>query len=378
MKVARIVLTQVVVPARPDSIASPGVDRPLHMLSHEGRKGWTVQFDRMPKFVIELHTDSEVVGLGESYRGLPMTQMMAIAKQLIGRDLLQLNWQDLPFGPARLYDGFECAILDAVAHHHGMPLHGLLGGAYRQEIRCSYWSSHRTTDDAVQKAEAAREAGFDSIKFKCDLSDPVVDWCSRIRDACGPDFHVVLDPNGRWESIAEAQRRAAALAEIGNVLCIEDPLPRWNLEEYRVLRQKVAVPVALHVALPYAEMGQAKQDVIRAIRTGACDYFNFNGGIFGVRRMATVADLAGIRYWHGSELDLGILEASYVHKCASFEHGTLPADIFGRLVREHDLLQEPLVIRDGCVRVPSGPGLGVELDREALARYRVGEEKVIE
>ena len=183
----------------------------------------------------------------------------------------------------------------------------------------------------------------------------------------------MLDPNQRWENSANTERLARQLAEIGNVFCIEDPIPRWKLDEYRLLRQKIEVPIALHVALPYAELGQSSQNLIRAVQLGAVDYFNFNGGIYAVKRMAEVADLAGAAYWHGSEIDLGILEASYVHKCASFELATLPSDIFGRLVREHDLLTEPLQISNGHVHVPDGPGLGVELDESALANYRTGQ-----
>jgi muconate cycloisomerase len=86
--------------------------------------------------------------------------------------------------------------------------------------------------------------------------------------------------------------------------------------------------------------------------------------------MSSLADLFGLPYWHGSEIDLGILEASYVHKSASAAQATLPADIFGRLIREHDLLRQPLAIRRGEVEVPEGPGLGVELDPDAVAHYR--------
>ena len=180
MRIVRIALTEVVVPARPGSVASPEVDHPLHMLSYEGKKGWLVQFDQMTKFIIQLYTDKDVVGLGEAYRGLPASQMQKIAQQLIGQNLLELNWQDLPLPPGRLYDGFECAMIDALARGHGMPLHALLGGAYRKTVRCSYWSSHRTTADAARVAQQAKEAGFDNIKFKCALSDPVVEWCREI------------------------------------------------------------------------------------------------------------------------------------------------------------------------------------------------------
>jgi muconate cycloisomerase len=127
----------------------------------------------------------------------------------------------------------------------------------------------------------------------------------------------------------------------------------------------------MHISLPYLEMGQTIQDLANAARQGVCDYYNFNGGIYAFRRMALFADLFGVPCSHGSELDFGILEASYVHKLASVPNATLPSDIFGRLIREHDLLLEPLRFEQGHALVPSGSGLGVSLDEAALAHYRI-------
>jgi len=70
--------------------------------------------------------------------------------------------------------------------------------------------------------------------------------------------------------------------------------------------------------------------------------------------------------WHGSEIELGILEAMYLHQCAAPPSCTWPSDIFGRLVREHDLLKQPLPLQPPFATIPSDPSLGVELDRDAL------------
>ena len=371
MKVRRIILDEVVVRARPDSVNSPELNHPLHMLPHGGRAAWSVQFDEIPKLIIRLETDAGVTGLGECYRGVPLQAVRDIGTALLGTDLTTLNLQNLPLPAGRLYDGFECAILDAVGRHTGRPLAEILGGRYRDQVYCGYWTGHRTVADAARKAAEGRAKGFNCIKFKCASTDPVVEWCQAIREACGPGFKVILDPNQRFENVPTARRLAEELAEVGNVLCLEDPIARWDLESLALLRKLSPLPLALHVALPYNEMGyQHPTDVLRAVRLDACDYFNFNGGLFPVKRLATIADLARKPFWHGSEVDLGILEAAYVHKCAACEGATLPSDIFGELVRENDLIREPLRFTGAQVAVPAGPGLGVELDLEALARYR--------
>ena len=369
MRIVRIQFDQVVVPSRPDSVNSPELIRPLHQLAFAGHRGFSVQFDEMHKTIIRLHLENGVVGLGESYRGLTVEQLVLPGRQLIGEHIESLNLQDLPIPEGRIYDGFECAVLDAFGKLSNTPLHMFLGGCYRRRVECSYWTGHRSIEDAARKAYEGKQRNFGCIKFKCDLDDPVVEWCRAIRDQCGPDFKVILDPNRRWQTVAFTLDRCCALHEIGNVLCVEDPIPRWDFESYRLLRLKSPIPIAIHVSLPYREMGQMESDAIQALRHHACDFFNFNGGCFPVKRLADTAAVAGVPFWHGSEVDLGILEASYVHKAAACESCTMPSDIFGRLVREHDLLVAPLNFDGRFVGVPDGPGLGVELDEEALSHY---------
>jgi muconate cycloisomerase len=370
-KVRRIQLDEVLVPARPDSINSLEIDQPLHKLPQGAKPGWSQQFDALSKYIIRLELDSGVVGLGETYRALSLPLLQEVATALIGLEMDRLNLQSLPLPPGRVYDGFECALVDAAAKTAGLPMYQLLGGRYRERVLCSYWSGHRTTADAVRKAEAAVQQGYAHIKFKCDLRDPVVAWCEEIHAALGARIAVILDPNERFELAAHAEKIANSLARVGNLFYLEDPIPRWDLDAWRYLRAKVAVPLSLHLSLPYLEMGQTIQDLARATRLAANDYFNFNGGIYAFRQMALAAGIYGIPCSHGSEVDLGVLEASYIHKTASVPNATLPSDIFGRLIREHDLLQQPLRFEQGWVQVPEGPGLGVELAEEALAHYRL-------
>lgn len=374
MIVKRIYLNEVVVRARPDSVNSPETDHALHQLPFGGRVAWSIQFDEIPKLIIRLETDEGIVGVGEFYRGLPVQAITEVAHTLLDADLETLNLQALPVPPGRIYDGFETAILDAIGRKRNCSLSELLGGRYRDQVSSGYWTGHRTVADAARKAKEGKDKGFTCIKFKCTHLDPVVEWCQAIREACGPDFQVILDPNQRFDNIAIARRLAGELAEVGNVLCLEDPVARWDLESLAELRRMISLPIALHIALPYNEMGfQHETDILRALRLDACDYFNFNGGAFPVKRLATLAGLARKPFWHGSEVDLGILEASYVQKCAACETATLPSDIFGELVREDDLICRPLKFEDGHVLVPEGPGLGVELDLDAVARYQTNQ-----
>jgi muconate cycloisomerase len=368
-RIVRIVATEVVVPARPGSINSPGFDQPLHKLPVSGRASWSVQFDELPKCILEMYLDDGAVGLGELYRDHDWRVVENISTLLLGTSLDELTRQKLPIALCREYDGFECAIWDAFAKLHGLPLVELLGGQVQQEIRVGAWSGHRKLEEIKPLTARFADAGYDCIKFKCDLEDDVVGWCQSIAEQA-PRMQVILDPNERWNTPADTRQRIDGLRHVGNVLCLEDPIPRWMLDDYAKLRQFSTIPIVLHVSLPYIYHGQRAHDAIRALQLAAVDGFNFNGGLVGFQQLDRIAWAAGLPCWHGSEIDLGILEAMYLHQCAAAPSCSWPSDIFGRLIREHDLLTKPLDLRPPVARIPSGPGLGVELDRDAVRRYQ--------
>lgn len=363
---------EVMVPARPGTINSAGMDKPLHKLPADGRPGWTVQFDEVVKLVCEMMLEDGTVGFGEFYRGHDWRTIEGIARFLVGKSLSEFPLQALPIAWCREYDGFECAVWDAFAKSLGVRVVDLLGGAVHEEIPVGAWSGHRRLEDIADLVGGFAKSGYDCVKFKCDLNDDVAGWCRAISDA-EPKMRVILDPNERWDTSGETRRRIAALAEIGNVLCLEDPIPRWMLQDMAELRKFSAIPIVLHVSLPYVVHGQRPYDAVNALMHRAVDGFNFNGGLANFQKLDHIASTASLPCWHGSELDLGVLEAMYLHSCAAAASCTWPSDILGRLVRSHDLLTHPLEITPPVAHLPRGPGLGVELDREAVKQHQIGE-----
>lgn len=370
MKISRIGCYEVVVPAKSGAIDSQKVSKPLHKLSIGARAGWSIQFDKLSKLIIKLELDTGIVGWGELYRSHNWATVEDIIGMLLGQDIEVLCLNKLPFAFCREYDGFECAIWDAYAKMRQMRVVDLLGGEYRKKVKVSAWSSHRTVDEVGDLAKHYHSMGYDCIKFKSDLEDDVVAWCEAIADSA-PGMQVIIDPNERWEHGYEARKRIEGFKGTGNVLCLEDPIPRWKLYEYASLRSFSAIPIVLHVSLPYVAHGQRIKDAIQAIRLDAVDGFNFNGGLADFRRMDHIASAAELPCWHGSEVDLGILEAMYVHCSAAAASCIWPSDIFGRLIREHDLLKKPLQFQPPYVLLPEGQGLGVEPDEDAIKYYQI-------
>lgn len=367
---------EVIVPAHPGVINSDSLAKPLHMLPVGGKAAWSMQFDELPKLILRMTLADGTVGLGEFYRGHEWQRIEAICANLLGQSIMDLPLQDLPLPLCREYDGFECAIWDAYAKSLGIPLHRLLGGAIRDRIPVSAWSSHRTMDEVGPWVKRYHDQGYKVIKFKCDLDDDVAGWCEEIKRHA-PGMKVIFDPNQRWENSGNARRIIRELEAVGNVLLLEDPLPRWMLLDFAELRRFSSIPIVLHVSLPYIFQGQRPHDAINAIAHNAIDGFNFNGGLAKFQALDHIAATAGVYCWHGSEVDLGILEAMYVHQSAAAKSCVWPGDIFGRMIRSHDLLETPLAFEPPHVRIPAdGPGLGVRLDEAAIDRFRTSQRTI--
>lgn len=369
MKISRITCYEVIVPAHKGAIDSFAVSKPLHKLPVGVKAAWSLQFDKLPKLIIRLELDSGIIGWGELYRNHNWTVVEEIIELLLGQEMERLILQKLPFTFCREYDGFECAIWDAYARMHNMRVVDLLGGPQREKVKVGAWSSHRTVEDVGNLVKHYQALGYDCIKFKSDLQDDVVGWCEAIATSA-PGMKVIIDPNERWDYAFETRKRIEGLKNIGNVLCLEDPIPRWQLNEYASLRVFSSIPIVLHVSLPYVLLGQRMKDAIQAVQLQAVDGFNFNGGIADFQRMGHIAAVAELPCWHGSEIDLGIMEAMYVHSSAAAASCIWPSDIFGRLIREHDLLKKPLHFEPPYVHLPEGIGLGVEPDMDAIANYQ--------
>ncbi|MBM3804257.1 MAG: muconate lactonizing mandelate racemase [Acidimicrobiia bacterium] len=364
MKITHIDVHRVVAPVRPGTVHSAAYHDTTDPSAWSG-----VDFDQQYKFIYEVHTNEGIVGLGESYRGIDERLVQANCKALIGQNAMKLNWRALPLPYNRAYDGFECAVLDLMGKKLGVPVYQLLGGACRDKVQVDFWCGRQSPEDLRTRMQQAVQLGYHGIKMKYCWGDPHRERAMAVEAVGGKDFAMIFDPNMRCHTAANAVKMAHDLDGF-NVTCLEDPIPRWNIEGFRLLRQKIQIPIAFHTHLPY---GQTLAEMFACVKQDAADFYNLSGSVAGVLQMAALAQAAGCPVWHGSEVDLGILEAAYLHTCAAMPNCTLPSDLFGELIRVDDFITQPHEFRrdkDGVyLRVPQGTGLGVELDRQSLARF---------
>jgi muconate cycloisomerase len=350
LTITRVDLFRVVVPMKPDSTTDPETAE-------------SSRFDLVPKIILKIHTDSGIVGIGESGRGEDYAAIQRNAEFLKGKNALDFNLTRLEL-PARAgYAAYEMALYDIVGKALGWPVSKLLGGLAQRKVLVGYWTGRRTPAGIRRVAERAVAGKFTSIKTKCTQGDPVVE-CAEVLAKVAPGIKYIVDPNTRYKSYADFLPVAKALDRIGNCLVFEDPFNKNDFEGYRNLRREVKTHVAQHLGEPRA--------MLRVIKENAASVFNTGGnpGMSSFVSNCYLAAAAGMPVWHGSGNDCGIVDASYLHSCAASPNCTLPSDILSFL-REDDLIVEPIRIEDSYAIVSDRPGLGVDLDEDAIRRYQM-------
>ncbi len=314
------------------------------------RPTYPENLDRRRHDILRLQTDAGLVGLGMStpYYGEKADQR----PEWIGRDPLEFEPRNLQGG------GWSMALLDLIAKVHDLPLYRLFGGKVQERILVDYWMHATSVEVSAAAAAQASALGFHGIKTKGKLEDPLEDRFRAMTEAA-PGIRIVMDPKERFytlEQTLELARRVEALD-----IVFEDPFPR-DFEAYHRLREQTSVTIVMHLQKP--------RQVIRAVSTQAVDGINVAPSDWGFLDMARIAEAGGLPVWQASNVDLGLYDAYRIHASAAVSTCTLASDMIGNLVHEHSLLTEPL-LENGYARIPEGPGLGVELDEEAVRRYEV-------
>jgi glucarate dehydratase len=261
----------------------------------------------------------------------------------------------------------EMAMWDALGRHAGQPLHRLWGGTYRSEVD---FAAYLFVNDAAKVADVAREfasRGYRSFKLKIGVDERSDIALTRaVRGAIGDGVPLRVDVNGAWTT-GTAKRQCAKLAEL-DLAYVEQPLELDDLAGHAELRRAQPIPIALD------ESAYTLADVGNIVRAGAADVIlldpHESGGLWSCVKAAAVAESVNIPVTLHSGGELGLSQAAYLQLAASIPNMSISIDT------EHDYLgadviTEPFRIEGGALSVPTGPGLGVDVDLDQLERYRV-------
>ncbi len=344
--------------------------------------------------VVQVTADDGLVGVGECIvRRAPevVTTIVnrLLAPLVIGRDPWDVEglWDEMlallrRWGHSRGFvveamSGIDIALWDLLARSVGKPLYKFLGGAGREKVRC--YISKVYFDEIPRMAEEARAQvarGFSAVKVQIgwaaarggDRAD--VRTVRAVRDAVGPDVEVMLDANGAYDA-GTAVRVGRQLEEL-DVAWLEEPVPADDLDGYAHIRRSVRVPLAAGET----EFGLfGFRDLIAR---GCIDVLQPEvariGGITAARRLWALAHAHNLPYAPHTGFSGGIAHLASLHLAAAapnfYTYEYMGTQYVQNPLRE--IFTQPFPVPErGQIALPQGPGLGLELDPDALRRYAV-------
>ena len=352
--------------------------------------------------VIELATGGGVVGLGEAPGGAGVTAGLEKAREIVvgqsalGYRKFARELRSLGMG---VHAGIELACLDAGARATGRRLCELIGGPVRDPVPfAAYlfyryaadhavvladphladargrgsqalddWGEVRSPEAMVAMAARFREKwGFQVFKLKAGVLAPEVerDTLHAMADRLGSGALLRIDPNARWKT-STAIRIGKDIAKLP-MEYYEDPVP--GQAAMAEVRKATGLKMSTNMCVTrFDDLGEAMR--VHPIDVLLCDHHYF-GGFAGCQALGPISRAAGWTLSQHSNSHAGITMAAMIHLAASIPELTCASDThYPWLVEGADIIEgPPLAIRSGAMAVPTGPGLGITLDRDKLAR----------
>ncbi|QLG49829.1 mandelate racemase/muconate lactonizing enzyme family protein [Natrinema halophilum] len=360
--------------------------------------------------LVKVHTDAGVTGIGESYRGGGVTEIMEYMKRfLIGENPLdverlfrrmvqEMSGHGGTTGKVvTAASGIEVALWDATGKILGLPVYQLLGGKYRDDIRiyadCHAGEAYEVEDGFTeyhdegayspaayaQEAQRVKEMGFSALKFDLDMPidnrpdpfngrlsnealDRKVEIVSAVREAVGDDIDLAFDCH--WDYSLDSAKRLAHVLEPYDLMWLEDVVPPENEDVQREVARSTQTPLAT------GENRFRVHEFTDLIYEYGVDILTPDPMTCGgLAESKAIANRAEENYMavspHNVCSPIGTMAC--VHLAASIpnfdvlEYHALEVDWWDDLVAQ----EEPL-IQDGYIQVPETPGLGIELDEDVV------------
>ncbi|HEU4752123.1 MAG TPA: enolase C-terminal domain-like protein [Armatimonadota bacterium] len=325
--------------------------------------------------LVRLKTDDGLTGWGETYGGSqPAANLEAARDTVLGWDPFALEALRLRVPDPRTYAPLEVACLDLAGQALGQPVYNLLGGKVRDPISfaaylfyhfdCPRYGECLSPGAMVEQARRlVREHGFEALKLKGGVLPPdeEVETIRALRREFGPDFRLRHDPNAIWS--VETSIRVTRELE-GELEYMEDPT--WGVEGMARVRAAVSTPLSTNMCLTGFE------DFPENIRLGAVDVVlsdhHFWGGLRATQEMGRICRTWGLGVSMHSNSHLGVSLAAMLHAAAATPHLTYACDTHYVWLEEDILEGGKVPFRGGQMSVPDGPGLGIRVDEDQVAR----------
>lgn len=368
--------------------------------------------------VVELESEDGIVGIAETYGGeQPAAGLENLRDRIIGSDPWRLLGDLLPLveggvsgmersqtkhvpgenpldADSRSYAAIETAVLDLIGKSLEVPVCDLIGGRVRDTVEFSAYPFYKHTggggegDDlredeygealspeqlVEQVKQMVTQYGFKDIKFKAGVLDPEIEieTIKQLRQVLGPEVPLRIDPNCAWSVETSVKVGLALAEELSEGGYLEDPtasLAGMAEVRKRLLAEGVDTPLASNVSVTsFGDLPEAAR--LAAVQIVLCDH-HYWGGMRQVQRLAKTCQTFGLGLSMHSNSHLGISLLAMTHVAAATPHLTYACDThYPWQTSQDEIAQGGRVnIADGQVAIPSGGGLGVELDLDQIAR----------
>ena len=356
------------------------------------------------RLFVKIHTNQDLWGCGEGVDATPGTYhlVMRFGRMLEGKSPLNVHrlYEELRRGGVfagaqsgmyvAVLSAIEAALWDLTGKALGLPVYQLLGGKFRDRIRlyCDtalYQRQLPTPQDFARAAKEAVDMGFTAVKFDLDqANDPkkydaynwtaspgelrrMVDQMTAVREAVGPEIDICVDMHGRYDTITGEQ--VAKRLEPLNLMWLEEPIPAENVEAYRRITESTSTPICAgenhflaHGFRPLLEAGAV--DIVMPDLQKA-------GGLGEGQRIANLANLYYVPFApHMVASYLGAMASAHV--CASVPNFLI---LEWQIYFHREPMYKEIVrfdgemVVNGFLPLSDKPGIGVEIDEEAMRKH---------
>ncbi|CUK10816.1 Putative isomerase YitF [Shimia thalassica] len=367
-----------------------------HILHHDLERPFQSSFSTFRArrhLLVEIETDTGLTGWGECLgpADINAAVVRAMTPQLLGRSPLEIEpiWLDI-YNQFRdqgqrgvihtALSGIDIALWDIAGHHFDAPIHQLMGGAWRTSIPAYATGGFRpeggdhATACAKEMAQYVAE-GFKAVKIKIGYGvESDLATIAAVREAIGEDVELMIDANHGYDAIdaITVGRQAAKY----NIHWFEEPVVPEALRAYQQVRQEQPIPVAAGETWHgrWAIDEALQQDTVQILQPDVCGA----GGLSEARKIITLADIHHVRLvphvWGTAvALAAGLHFHAILPPAPPSHEQRSPRLEFDRTYNpfRQEIIQTPIEHESGMVSVPTGPGLGISINRDALQRYCV-------
>ncbi len=341
---------------------------------------------------VKVETDAGIHGWGECYtqadrdRAIEM-HVQQLGRYLVGRDPHQIKhftfiaYNDFASkrGAMDFYcavSGIEQALWDIVGKALHTPVYNLLGGACRDKIRvyANGWGG-RTPEEMAERARQLVEQGFSAMKFdpfpgpwrthiSAEEERAAVECVRAVREAVGPDVELLIEVHRRLAPLHAI--RVARMLEEYRPFWYEEPVSARNLDALAEVRRAIALPVVTGEEL------YTKAEFREVFEKQAADILNPDvcncGGILELKEIAAMAEpyFVAMAPHNYNSTTIGL--AATLQLCAAIPNFLITEYFVNFTERGDEISKNPIRVENGCIPLPSAPGLGLELDEAAMAR----------